>query len=152
MFQSDPDNELGMAPSACEELQFFFTLLYMNLICYLKLLSTDTASAKEHGLDIITWTLERTGPGLAGWYWQSVTESVAALDPKEVEGYRLALLHVLSQDVGVLGVFSDWPATTTFYANCMGLVSEEEDEEDPVVDHLRARLERLQRQRRWQTF
>ena len=102
----------------------------MNLICHFKLLSTDTASAKEHGLGIITWTLERTGPGLAGWYWQSVTESVAALDPKEVEGYRLALLHVLSQDVGVLGVFSDWPATTTFYANCMGLVSEEEEEEE----------------------
>ena len=55
----------------------------------------------------------------------------SSLRSKVVEGYRLALLHVLSQDVGVLGVFSDWPATTTFYANCMGLVSEEEDEEDP---------------------
>eukprot|EP00956_Cyclotella_meneghiniana_P009162 scaffold12557_cov75-Cyclotella_meneghiniana.AAC.6 len=76
----------------------------------------------------------------------------SSLRSKVVEGYRLALLHVLSQDVGVLGVFSDWPATTTFYANCMGLVLEEEDGEDPVVDHLRARLERLQRQRRWQTF
>jgi len=28
---------------------------------------------------------------------------------------------MLAQDVGVIGVFSDWPATTTFYANCMGL-------------------------------
>jgi hypothetical protein len=23
--------------------------------------------------------------------------------------------------VAIQGVFSDWPATTTFYANCMGL-------------------------------
>jgi glycerophosphoryl diester phosphodiesterase len=22
--------------------------------------------------------------------------------------------------VGVRGIFSDWPATTTYYANCMG--------------------------------
>jgi glycerophosphoryl diester phosphodiesterase len=29
------------------------------------------------------------------------------------------LLDVLAQDVGVEGVFSDWPATTTFYAYCM---------------------------------
>ncbi len=31
------------------------------------------------------------------------------------------LLHVLAQDVGVVGVFSDWPATVTYYANCYGL-------------------------------
>ena len=23
-----------------------------------------------------------------------------------------------AQDVGIIGLFSDWPATTTFYANC----------------------------------
>ena len=32
----------------------------------------------------------------------------------------LTLLDVLAKDVGVIGVFSDWPATTTFYANCRG--------------------------------
>jgi glycerophosphoryl diester phosphodiesterase len=26
---------------------------------------------------------------------------------------------VLAQDVGIIGLFSDWPATTTFYANCL---------------------------------
>ena len=31
----------------------------------------------------------------------------------------LELTHVLAKDVGVLGVFSDWPATTTFYTSCM---------------------------------
>jgi len=35
------------------------------------------------------------------------------------EGDKFALLQVLAEDVGVLGVFSDWPATTTFFANCM---------------------------------
>jgi len=33
----------------------------------------------------------------------------------------LRVLDVLARDVGVRGVFSDWPATTTFYANCAGL-------------------------------
>jgi glycerophosphoryl diester phosphodiesterase len=32
----------------------------------------------------------------------------------------LTVLDVLAQQVGVRGVFSDWPANTTFYANCMG--------------------------------
>jgi glycerophosphoryl diester phosphodiesterase len=31
------------------------------------------------------------------------------------------VLDVLAKQVGVIGVFSDWPATTTFYANCAGL-------------------------------
>ena len=31
------------------------------------------------------------------------------------------VLDVLAMDVGIIGIFSDWPATTTYYANCMGL-------------------------------
>ena len=30
-------------------------------------------------------------------------------------------LDVLATQVGILGIFSDWPATVTYYANCMGL-------------------------------
>jgi glycerophosphoryl diester phosphodiesterase len=30
-------------------------------------------------------------------------------------------LDVLARQVRVMGIFSDWPATVTFYANCMGL-------------------------------
>jgi glycerophosphoryl diester phosphodiesterase len=33
----------------------------------------------------------------------------------------LKLLDVLAKDVGIKGIFSDWPATVTYYANCMGL-------------------------------
>ena len=31
------------------------------------------------------------------------------------DGDALEMLHVLNQEMGVKGVFSDWPATTTFY-------------------------------------
>jgi glycerophosphoryl diester phosphodiesterase len=27
----------------------------------------------------------------------------------------------LTQEVGIMGLFSDWPATVTYYANCMGV-------------------------------
>jgi glycerophosphoryl diester phosphodiesterase len=72
--------------------------------------------AKDRGLDIITWTLERSGPGLSGYYWAS-TENEVEL----TEGDQFSILHVLSEEVGILGIFSDWPATVTFYANCMDL-------------------------------
>ena len=68
------------------------------------------------GLDIITWTLERSGllaDGDGGWYYQSINPALRN------EGATFEALHVLAQDVGVLGVFSDWPATTTYYANCL---------------------------------
>ena len=68
------------------------------------------------GLDIITWTLERSGllaDGDGGWYYQSINPALRN------EGATFEALHVLAQDVGVLGVFSDWPATTTYYANCV---------------------------------
>jgi glycerophosphoryl diester phosphodiesterase len=28
---------------------------------------------------------------------------------------------VQAREVKILGIFSDWPATVTYYANCMGL-------------------------------
>jgi glycerophosphoryl diester phosphodiesterase len=31
------------------------------------------------------------------------------------------VIDALAQQVGVKGIFSDWPATVTYYANCMGL-------------------------------
>ena len=73
--------------------------------------------AKEAGMEIITWTLERSGllKDGGGWYYQSVTDAI------NNDGDMLEALHVLAQDVGVKGVFSDWPATTTYYGNCMGL-------------------------------
>ena len=37
------------------------------------------------------------------------------------DGAVYQVLDVLAREVGVVGVFSDWPATVTFYANCIGL-------------------------------
>ncbi len=73
--------------------------------------------AKEAGLNIIGWTLERSGPLASGggWYYQTVGELI------KDDSDKLRLMQVLAQDVGIVGLFSDWPATTTFYANCMGL-------------------------------
>lgn len=74
-------------------------------------------NARAAGLDLIAWSLERSGP-LAeggGWYYQSVTDAI------NNDGDMLTVLDVLAREVGVMAVFSDWPATTTFYANCMGL-------------------------------
>ena len=80
-------------------------------------MSEYARAAKEAGLDIITWTLERSGPLASGggWYYQTIA-NIANND-----GDQMELIHVLAQDVGVLGIFSDWPATTTYYASCMGL-------------------------------
>jgi len=81
--------------------------------------SDYAAYAKSVGLDIITWTLERTGPspsGVQGWYWQTTA------DLDRTEGSKYELLYVLAYDVGILGIFSDWPAPVTFFANCMDLM------------------------------
>ena len=80
--------------------------------------SAYAKNAKKAGLDIITWSLERSGVmalDKGGWYYQSVSAGI------HHEGDILEALHVLNKDVGIRGIFSDWPATTTFYANCMGL-------------------------------
>jgi len=73
--------------------------------------------AKDAGLEIITWTLERSGPlkSGGGWYYQTTTDAI------NNDGDTYELLDVLAQDVGIKGIFSDWPATVSFYANCKGL-------------------------------
>ncbi|MHA7810781.1 MAG: glycerophosphodiester phosphodiesterase family protein [Marinobacter adhaerens] len=75
-------------------------------------------NARGAGLDLIAWTVERSGPlkGGGGWYYQTVTDAI------NNDGDVLTVIDVLAREVGVIGIFSDWPATTTFYANCMGLV------------------------------
>ncbi|MBB1437548.1 glycerophosphodiester phosphodiesterase [Shewanella sp. SG41-4] len=75
-------------------------------------------AASAAGLKIIAWSLERSGPlsqGGGGWYYQSIADVI------DNEGDIFELLDVLAKDVGVMGVFSDWPATVTYYANCMNM-------------------------------
>lgn len=74
-------------------------------------------AAKAAGLDLIGWSLERDGPldKGGGFYHRSVKQAI------DRDGDTLTVLDVLAKQVGVRGMFSDWPATTTFYASCMGM-------------------------------
>jgi glycerophosphoryl diester phosphodiesterase len=88
-----------------------------------KLVASNYAkNAKQAGLGIITWSLERSGVlakesagGNPGWYYQTVSSAI------QREGDTMQVLDVLAKDVGIVGIFSDWPATVTYYASCMGL-------------------------------
>jgi glycerophosphoryl diester phosphodiesterase len=80
--------------------------------------SAYAKNARQAGLNIITWSLERSGvlaAGKGGWYYQTVGHAMHR------EGDMFEALDVLTRDVGIIGIFSDWPATVTYYANCMGL-------------------------------
>jgi len=72
-------------------------------------------NARTAGLDMIAWTVERSGPlsSGGGWYYQTVTDAI------NNDGDVFNVIDVLAREVGVIGIFSDWPATTTYYANCM---------------------------------
>lgn len=69
------------------------------------------------GLKIITWSLKRSGPlkSDGGYHYQSVKDVI------DSDGMIYEVVDALAQGVGVSAIFSDWPATVTFYANCMGL-------------------------------
>ncbi|MEA3521841.1 MAG: glycerophosphodiester phosphodiesterase family protein [Campylobacterota bacterium] len=79
--------------------------------------SAYSTEAKASGLKMITWTLERSGllNSGGGWYYQTTNNAIKR------DGDAYELLDVLAQDVGITGIFSDWPATVTYYANCKGL-------------------------------
>ena len=80
------------------------------------------------GQHIASWSLMRSGCvstnesiargiqpavlGPCGWYWQGASE--AAVQPQDA----LLALDVLFRSVGVLGMFSDFPAAVSAYVNC----------------------------------
>ncbi len=59
----------------------------------------------------------RQGASKAGFYWLFDPQGKAV--KKDSDMYQA--LDVLARKVHILGIFSDWPATVTYYANCMGL-------------------------------
>ena len=73
------------------------------------------------GFDIITWTFERAdlrqGASQAGFYFDF--DPTGAAIKKDSDMYKA--LDVLAREVKIIGIFSDWPATVTYYANCMNL-------------------------------
>ena len=76
-------------------------------------------AAKKAGLKLISWSLERSGPlaaeGGGGWYYKPLNDII------HTDGQIYELVDTLAQDVGIVGLFSDWPATVSYYASCMGL-------------------------------
>lgn len=76
---------------------------------------------KGLGFDIITWSFERAdlrrGAANAGFYYLFDPNGDAV--KKDSDMYKA--LDALARKVNVIGIFSDWPATVTYYANCMGL-------------------------------
>ncbi|MBP8288747.1 MAG: glycerophosphodiester phosphodiesterase, partial [Chromatiaceae bacterium] len=81
--------------------------------------SAYARAAQAADLEIVPWSLERSGNIVAGshdFYYQTIAPAIRR------EGDVLRVLDVLAQEVGIRAIFSDWPATVAYYANCMGLV------------------------------
>lgn len=76
---------------------------------------------KALGFDIITWSFERQdlrqGATTGGFYYQF--DPTGATIRTDSDMYKA--LDVLARQVRIRGIFSDWPATVTYYANCMNL-------------------------------
>lgn len=124
----DDANTVADLPSATELAQYKAQGINIWAPPIFALLATDgngnivpsqaALDAKAVGLDIITWTLERSGilaDGDNGFYYQTFDSAIKR------EGEMMRVLDVLAKDVGILGIFSDWPATVTYYANCKGI-------------------------------
>jgi glycerophosphoryl diester phosphodiesterase len=82
--------------------------------------SKYAGAAQRAGLKIISWTTERSGriredviPAAGAFYYRSTLPAL------KNDGDILTTIDVLARKVGIIGLFSDWPATTTYYANCM---------------------------------
>ncbi|CAO2651867.1 Nn.00g001500.m01.CDS01 [Neocucurbitaria sp. VM-36] len=84
-----------------------------------KIVPSEYAIAcKKAGLDMVAWSFERSGwlqIGGGGYYYDYV-KNVTNND-----GDMYTVLDVLAQQVGIKAMFTDWPATVTYYANCFGL-------------------------------
>lgn len=82
---------------------------------------SDYARAVQaSGLDIIAWTFERSGPlatvkSREEYYFGTIANITF------YDGQYYELLDVLVSQIGIIGLFSDWSATVTYYANCFGL-------------------------------
>eukprot|EP00581_Thalassiosira_minuscula_P014785 CAMPEP_0183721236 /NCGR_PEP_ID=MMETSP0737-20130205/13576_1 /TAXON_ID=385413 /ORGANISM="Thalassiosira miniscula, Strain CCMP1093" /LENGTH=553 /DNA_ID=CAMNT_0025951209 /DNA_START=75 /DNA_END=1736 /DNA_ORIENTATION=+ len=74
--------------------------------------------ASELGLDMIAWTFERSDAlanSRSSWYYSKLSEVLQS------DSDMMKVLDVLYEDVGISGIFTDWPSVVTFYANCKGI-------------------------------
>lgn len=75
------------------------------------------------GIEIIAWTLERSGRIQDGLIEGNASDFyLGSMLPNLVnDGDIYRVIDALNVQVGVRAIFSDWPATVTYYANCVGL-------------------------------
>ncbi|KAE8449398.1 hypothetical protein EG329_008299 [Mollisiaceae sp. DMI_Dod_QoI] len=76
--------------------------------------------AKQAGLEIIAWTFERSGPlaiveATEEYYYTQIAPAI------HYDGQMYDVLDILATQIGIKSIFTDWAATVTYYANCMGL-------------------------------
>ena len=119
---NDPDDVAALVPSlqqlAADGIHYLAPPMQMMLAIDKSgrmVPSAYARSARSAGLKLIGWTTERSGrlkAGGGGYYYSTVRDAIRN------DGDILTVIDVLAQDVGIVGLFSDWPATTTFYANC----------------------------------
>ncbi|MFI3120869.1 MAG: glycerophosphodiester phosphodiesterase family protein [Methylococcaceae bacterium] len=131
----DDANVPADVPSAAELKEYARRGLKIVAPPMWQLLTVDTAGkivpsqyakdAKAAGLSIITWTLERSGriaeevlptkgTTSPSYYYQTT------LDALQNDGDIMTTLDVLANQVGIIGMFSDWSGTVSYYASCMG--------------------------------
>ncbi|KAF2475150.1 PLC-like phosphodiesterase [Lindgomyces ingoldianus] len=74
-------------------------------------------AVKKAGMEIITWSFDRSGwLNKGGDYYYQYVASVINND-----GDMYTVLDVLAKQVKIKAIFTDWPATVTYYASCFGL-------------------------------
>jgi glycerophosphoryl diester phosphodiesterase len=80
--------------------------------------SSYAIAAKDAGLEIITWSFERSGPlevAGGGYYYASIANLI------KNDGDEYKVIDAIAQKVGATKIFADWASTVTYYANCFGL-------------------------------
>jgi len=95
-----------------------------ELIAYIDLAALPAEALSPSSRLIMTYALcgfanlpvfARQADDKNGFYYQNFDDAIVR------EGDVIQVLDVLARDVGIMGIFSDWPATVTYYASCMGL-------------------------------
>ncbi|KAK2879566.1 hypothetical protein FQN49_000759 [Arthroderma sp. PD_2] len=82
--------------------------------------SDYAVAAKKASIKLSTWSLERSGPlnqvrANGDFYYSSIANAI------KDDGDMYRVVDALARKVGVIGIFSDWPATVSYYANCFEL-------------------------------
>ncbi|CAL8579899.1 hypothetical protein XPA_005629 [Xanthoria parietina] len=79
--------------------------------------SEYAVAAKAAGLELVTWSFERSGwLNKGGDYYYQYVKPVINND-----GDMYTVLDVLVHQVGITHMFTDWAATLTYFASCFGL-------------------------------